>query len=90
MEWCPEKEMSRGLNTDIYGLFWGGKATAGYYICPDVDVACAHPTYKGVGSLTFSYNSLRVSHILAFVLFYSQTIECKYMTSNSDSVQNKY
>jgi hypothetical protein len=71
MSWSGalEKEMPRGLNTDIYGLFWGGKATAGYYICPDVDVACAHPTYKGVGSLTFSYNSLRVSHILAFVLF---------------------
>ena len=34
MSWSGalEKEMSRGLNTDIYGLFWGGKATAGYYL----------------------------------------------------------
>ena len=67
---AQESEMSLGLNLDAYGLFWGGKATAAYYICPDVDMACSHPTYKGVGGLTFSLRSLRASHVLAFIAFF--------------------
>ena len=37
---------------------------------PDVDMACSHPTYKGVGGLTFSLRSLRASHVLAFIAFF--------------------
>jgi hypothetical protein len=71
MSWsgAQESEMSTGLNADQYNLFWGGKATAGYYICPDVDIACSHPTYKGVGGLIFSFSSLRASHILSLMAF---------------------
>merc|ERR1712078_220656 len=36
--------MSNGINTDIYGWWSGGKDLALFYICPDVDMACSHPT----------------------------------------------
>ena len=42
--------MSNGINTDIYGLWSGGKDLALYYICPDIDMACSHPTYKAISA----------------------------------------
>eukprot|EP00505_MAST-04D_sp_SCG-Rhode-Island_P000108 Stramenopile-MAST_4_protein_108 len=44
------KLMPEGLNEDIYGWWNGGKETALYYICPDIDMSCSHPVYKAVGT----------------------------------------
>ena len=41
------KRISTEINVDHYGFVWGGKNGDMTYVCPSVDIACAHTTFKG-------------------------------------------
>ena len=39
--------ISSSDNEDPFGTPYGGKYTSAFYLCPDVDLACAHSTFVG-------------------------------------------
>lgn len=41
------RRISTEMNIDHYGFVWGGKNGDMVYVCPSVDMACAHSTFKG-------------------------------------------
>ena len=58
--------ISSSANEDVYGAPYGGEHTSMFYLCPNVDIACAHSTF--IGGAQSSHARSKYIHFTALLL----------------------
>ena len=61
--------VSNALSKDMSGGQQGGRNSDFIYLCPEVDMVCAHPIFKGIGTSTKRFTILNMYLSIPFMLY---------------------